>query len=476
MTVTRDTSTAADRNPRAFPPGFLWGAATAAYQIEGAVAEDGRAPSIWDTFSHTPGRVLGGDTGDVAADHYHRYAEDVASMARLGLGAYRFSVAWPRVLPHGRPNRAGLDFYSRLVDTLLAHGIEPAPTLYHWDLPQDLEDAGGWAVRDTAARFAEYAGLVAGVLGDRVRYWSTLNEPWCAAFLGYAAGVHAPGRTEPANALAAAHHLLLAHGQGVAALRAALPAAAQVSVTLNLASVRGRTGSAADADAVRRVDALANRLFLDPICRGSYPQDLIADTAAVTDWSFVRDGDLAAMAAPIDLLGVNYYTPTLVSGYDGSGPRSVQDGHGDGPDSAWPGCEAVQFHRPDGPLTAMNWSIDATGLHDLLVRVHREYDGLPLVVTENGAAFDDAVDETGAVRDEARIAYLQQHLDALRRAIDDGARVRGYFIWSLLDNFEWAWGYSKRFGIVHVDFATQQRVWKDSARWYQRVIAANGPP
>jgi beta-glucosidase len=288
--------------------------------------------------------------------------------------------------------------------------------------------------------------------------------------------VHAPGRTEPAAALAAAHHLLLAHGLGVAALRSVLPPAAQVSITLNLAPVRGLSGSAADADAVRRVDALANRLFLDPVRRGRYPEDLIADTAAVTDWGFVRDGDLAVTAAPIEALGVNYYTPTLVSGYDGSGPRSVQDGHGDALASAWPGCSGVQFHRPDGPLTAMDWSIDATGLYDLLVRLHRDYDGLPLVVTENGAAFDDAVDPSGAVRDDARIGYLEQHLAALGRAIADGAQVRGYFIWSLLDNFEWAYGYSKRFGIVHVDFGTQRRVSKDSARWYRQVIAANGLP
>ena len=474
MTAIRGTAAGPGHEQAGFPTGFLWGAATAAYQIEGAVAEDGRAPSIWDTFSHTPGRVHNGDTGDVAADHYHRYAADVAMMAELGLRAYRFSVAWPRVMPGGRPNRRGLDFYSRLVDELLSHDILPTPTLYHWDLPQGLEDRGGWANRDTASRFADYAEQVAGVLGDRVRHWTTLNEPWCSAFLGYASGVHAPGRTEPAISLAAVHHLLLAHGLGAAALRDALPPGAEVSITLNLAPVRGRTDSPADVGAVRRVDALANRIFLDPIRRGRYPEDLIADTAAITDWGFVQPGDLAVIAAPIDALGVNYYTPTLVSGYDGDGPRVTEDGHGDGPDSAWPGCEDVQFHRPAGPMTAMNWSIDATGLHDLLVRVHEEYDGLPLVVTENGAAFDDYVDPTGAVRDELRIRYLEQHLAAIRRAIADGARVRGYFIWSLLDNFEWSYGYSKRFGIVHVDFGSQRRVWKDSARWYQRVIAANG--
>jgi beta-glucosidase len=471
MTATQDTETAA---ATPFPPGFIWGAATAAYQIEGAADEDGRAPSIWDTFSRTPGRVHNGDTGDIAADHYHLYAADVALMAEMGLRAYRFSVSWPRVLPEGKPNRAGLDFYSRLVDELLSHDILPTPTLYHWDLPQRLEDAGGWGNRDTASRFAEYAEVVAAVLGDRVRHWTTLNEPWCSAFLGYGSGVHAPGRTEPATALAAAHHLLLGHGLATAALRDALPKIAEVSITLNLASVRGRSDSDADRDAVRRVDALANRIFLDPLRRGRYPEDLIADTAAITDWSFVRPGDLAAIATPIDLLGVNYYTPTLVAAYDGTGPREMADGHGEGEGSPWPGCDDVQFLRPAGPRTAMNWSIDATGLHDLLVRVHREYDGLPMLVTENGAAFDDYLDPSGVVRDELRIRYLEQHLAALGRAIADGARVRGYFLWSLLDNFEWAYGYSKRFGIVHVDFGTQRRVWKDSARWYQRMIAGNG--
>jgi beta-glucosidase len=474
MTTTQDTATASESAPQLFPPGFIWGAATASYQIEGAVGEDGRVPSIWDTFSHTPGRVHNGDTGDLAADHYHRYAEDVANMAELGLTSYRFSVAWPRVMRAGVANRAGLDFYSRLVDQLLAHGIAPTLTLYHWDLPQSLEDEGGWPARDTAYRFAEYAELVASVLGDRVRHWTTFNEPWCSAFLGYASGVHAPGRTDPAAALAAAHHLLLGHGLATQALRTALPASAEVSITLNLASIRAASDSPEDANAVRRVDALANRIFLEPIRHGAYPADLLQDTASITDWSFVQSGDLGIIAAPIDVLGVNYYTPTLVSAWDGVSPRITADGHGGGVASPWPGCEAVQFLPQPGPHTAMNWSIDATGLHDLLLRVHRDYAGLPMIVTENGAAFDDYVDPTGVVHDELRIEYLQQHLAAVSRALNDGARVRGYFLWSLLDNFEWAYGYSKRFGIVHVDFGTQRRVWKDSARWYQKVIAGNG--
>ncbi|MFL6137765.1 MAG: glycoside hydrolase family 1 protein [Frankiaceae bacterium] len=462
-----------------FPPGFLWGAATAAYQIEGAVAEDGRTPSIWDAFSHAPGKVVGSATGDVATDHYHRYAEDVALMSEVGLGAYRFSVSWPRVQPHGSGpvNGKGIDFYARLLDELLERGVRPVLTLYHWDLPQELEDSGGWVARDTAHRFAEYAALVADALGDRVSTWTTLNEPWCSAFLGYGSGVHAPGRTEPAVALAAAHHLLLAHGLAVPELRARVPSA-EVSVTLNLAAVRAATASAADRDAARRVDALANRLFLDPLLGRGYPDDLRADTSSVSDWSFVRDGDEAVIGAPIDALGINYYTPTLVRAYAGEGERSVADGHGSSEGgSAWPGCDdTVEFLPQPGPRTAMEWSIDADGLYEILTRLHRDAPGLPLLITENGAAFDDLVDDAGRVHDPKRIAYLRDHLAAVRRAIDAGVEVRGYFLWSLLDNFEWAHGYAKRFGIVHVDFDTGWRRLKDSAHWYRRVIANHAIP
>lgn len=450
-------------------PDFLWGAATAAYQIEGAARDGGRAPSIWDTFSHTPGRVRGGDTGDVATDHYHRWREDVAAMRDLGLRAYRFSISWPRVLPGGRPSREGLDFYSRLVDALLDGGIAPVATLYHWDLPQELEDAGGWPVRDTALRFAEYAEHVGRALGDRVHTWTTLNEPWCSAFLGYASGVHAPGRTEPASALAAAHHLNLAHGLATRALRAAVSADAWHSVALNLHHLRG--ASADDADVVRRADAVANRIFLGPMLNGGYPPDLLADTAGITDWSFVRPGDEEAIAAPLDVLGVNYYAPTLLRRWDGVSPREMADGHAPSRYSAWVGCDDAEFVRLPGPRTEMGWPIDATGLDELLLRLHRAYPGLPLLVTENGAAFDDRVDQDGRVRDERRIAYLRDHLDALGRAVDAGVDARGYFAWSLLDNFEWAYGYSKRFGIVHVDYETQRRTWKDSAYWYRDLIA-----
>ncbi|HEY7197598.1 MAG TPA: GH1 family beta-glucosidase [Gaiellaceae bacterium] len=458
-----------------FPDGFVWGAATAAYQIEGAVAEDGRTPSIWDTFSHTPGKINAGDTGDVAADHYHRYREDVALMRDLGVGAYRFSVAWSRVIPGGvgPANPRGLDFYSRLVDELLENGIRPVLTLYHWDLPQELEDAGGWTARDTALRFAEYATTVAKVLGDRVDLWTTLNEPWCSAFLGYASGVHAPGRTEPASALRAAHHLLLAHGLAVSALRAELPDDAELSITLNLAAVRAAETTEADLNAARKVDGLQNRLFLDPLLRGRYPEDVLEDTSAITDWRFVRPGDEAAIHVPIDLLGVNYYQPTLVAAWDGQGARGLADGHRTGGASPWPGCEDVQFPPQPGPQTAMGWSIDADGLYELLFRLREEHPDLRLVVTENGAAFDDRRDQEGAVRDVERVGYLREHLVAIHRAIADGVQVCGYFIWSFLDNFEWSFGYSERFGIFYVDFETQERVAKESARWYGSVLAAN---
>jgi beta-glucosidase len=463
-----------------FPPGFVWGAATAAYQVEGAVTADGRRASIWDTFSHTPGAIADGTTGDVAADHYHRYAEDVGLMAEIGLRAYRFSVAWPRIVPSGsgQLNQKGIDFYSRLVDALLERGITPLATLYHWDLPQPLQDAGGWANRDTAKRFAEYAAVVGAALGDRVATFSTLNEPWCSAFLGYGNGLHAPGLADPALALRAAHHLLLAHGRGVAALRETLPAFAQVSITLNLFVVRGAFAS--DGEAVRHVDAMTNRIFLDPLLRGAYPADLLDDTAPITDWSFVRDGDLATIAAPIDMLGVNFYSPSLVTAATddlvATAKRRAHDAHEpDGP-APWPGSNLAYDVPQDGPYTAMRWRIDPASLEELLLRVRHDYPGVPLVITENGAAFDDVVDPLGGVHDADRVAYIDAHLRAVNAAIESGADVRGYFVWTLLDNFEWAWGLAKRFGLVHVDYATQVRTLKDSALWYREVITANGLP
>ena len=464
----------------AFPDGFVWGSATAAYQIEGAVDADGRKPSIWDTFSHQPGRIVDGTDGDVACDHYHRWREDVALMADIGLGSYRFSVAWPRVVPDGAGpvNQAGLDFYRRLADALLENAITPRATLYHWDLPQALQDAGGWTNRDTAERFAEYAQVVAGALGDRVNAFATLNEPWCAAFLGHASGVHAPGLTDNAAALAAGHHLNLAHGLGAVAMQAVLPRSAEVSVTLNLALVRPASPDPADLAAARHVDGLSNGFFLGPMLRGRYPADVLEDLRHITDWSFIRDGDEAAINADIDLLGINYYSPTLIAAPTpalraGMSGRWVNDPMSASGPSPYPGTDLALSLPQPGPYTAMNWRIDAPSFTELLLRVHADYPGVPLVITENGAAFDDEVDADGRIRDTDRIGYVRDHVAAVHSAIASGVDVRGYFVWSLLDNFEWAWGLSKRFGLVHVDFATGERRLKDSARWYRDVISRN---
>jgi beta-glucosidase len=464
-----------------FPDGFVWGSATAAFQIEGAAAEDGRTPSIWDTFARTPGKVHGGDTGDVACDHYHRMKEDLDLMASLGLQAYRFSVSWSRVLPDGGSvvNDAGLDFYQRLVDGLLERHITPLMTLYHWDLPQALEDRGGWLARGTADRFAELAEVMGRALGDRVSTITTLNEPFCSAFLGYASGVHAPGATDNASALTAAHHLNLAHGRAVSALRAVVPGTSELAVTLNLAHVRPASDSPEDRAAAEHVDQIANRIFLDPILRGHYPERLVADTRHLTDWSFVHDGDLAEISAPIDVLGVNYYAPALVAAPTDelratAGRRWVNDpSQSDAGPSPWPGTDLAYSVPQPGPYTDMGWPIAAHTLTELLVDVRREYPGVPLVITENGCACADTRSADGEVHDPDRISYLAQHVTAVHRAIEAGVDVRGYYVWSLLDNFEWAWGYSKRFGIIYVDYRTQERVPKDSAHWFSGVIAHN---
>jgi beta-glucosidase len=460
-----------------FPERFVWGTATAAYQIEGAVAEDGRTPSIWDTFSHTPGKVLAGDTGDVATDHYHRSDADVDLMADLGVSSYRFSVSWPRVLPNGsgRVNAKGIDFYSRLVDRLLAKGISPALTLYHWDLPQEMQDAGGWTSRDTSSRFAEYAAVVAGALGDRVGTWITLNEPWCSAFLGYAGGVHAPGHTSGAEALAATHHLLLGHGLAVRELRSALPSSAQVAITLNPAMARPASSSEPDVAACHKIDGLQNRIWLDPLFHGRYPDDVVKFTADFCDWGFVRDGDLATISSPFDVLGVNYYNPVIVRHHDGAAGSTRHDGHGNTTGNVWPGCDDTEFVDLPGRHTSMGWPVDAMGLHELLVRLWTDY-RKPMMITENGAAYEDEVSPDGEVHDDERLRYIHEHLVALREAIDDGIDVRGYYLWSLLDNFEWSYGYSKRFGIVRVDFDSQLRTPKDSARFYAEVMKTNGVP
>ena len=451
-----------------FPAGFVWGAATSAYQVEGAATKGGRGPSIWDTFARVPGRVAGGDTGEVAADHYHRYRQDTALMADLGLGAYRFSVAWPRVQPEGRGpvNPEGLDFYRRLADSLLERGVEPWITLYHWDLPQALQDRGGWASRETAGRFADYAAAVYGALHDRVANWTTLNEPWCAAFLGHAAGIHAPGVQDPATAVRAAHHLLVAHGRATRALRA-LDARPRLGINLNLDPVTPVSDGPADADAARRIDGIYNRLFLDPLLRGRYPGDVLQDLGGLGGLDQASDDDLAVIAVPLDLLGVNYYRRWVVA----ARPERPRLG---GLPTPWVAAGDVEFVASDRPRTDLGWEIDPSGLDELLLRLHTDYPSLPLYVTENGAAFDDGPDAHGRVPDQARIRFLDGHLRAAHRAIQRGVDLRGYFVWSLLDNFEWAEGYSKRFGIVYVDFPTQRRLPKDSALWYREAIARGG--
>jgi len=457
-----------------FPGDFIWGAATAAAQIEGAAHEDGKHDSIWDAFARVPGAIANGDTPEVAVDHYHRFAEDVAIMRELGLQAYRFSVSWARVRPDGgAPNPAGIDFYSRLVDRLLDAGVLPFLTLYHWDLPQAIQaQRGGWAARDTAERFVDYAMTVHEALGDRVRHWTTFNEPWCSSMLGYASGEHAPGRRDPAAALAALHHQHLAHGLTTLALRSA--GAEQIGIAPNLTTAVPRDPSdPVDLDAARRIDGLFNRMYLDPLLLGRYPQDVLEDLAAA-GWSVpVRDGDLEAIRQPIDFLGVNHYHDDQVSGHPSDDDaRTAAPGREYA--SPYPGSEFVTFPGRGLPRTGMGWEVNPAGLTGLLVRLGEEYgDALPpLYITENGAAYDDIVTGDGLVHDTQRTEFILDHVDAIADAIERGADVRGYFVWSLLDNFEWAWGYDERFGIVRVDYESLERTIKDSGRAYAARIAA----
>jgi beta-glucosidase len=445
---------------RSFPETFLWGAATSAPQIEGAHAEGGRGTSIWDRFAATPGRISDGSDARVACDHYHRWREDVSLLQWLGVGAYRFSVAWPRVLADGRGpvNPAGLDFYDALVDALLEAGIRPFPTLYHWDLPQALQDRGGWGARDTAEAFVEYAAAVSRRLGDRVHHWATHNEPWCIATLGHEEGHHAPGHRDPALALRVAHHLLLSHGWAAEAVREIVPEA-EVGIVLNLTPATPATSSEADRDAVRRFDGLFNRWYLDPLFRGRYPEDIVADRIrrghlAGPDLPFLQDGDFRAMAGPLDFLGVNYYSRVVV----GAGP--------DGDPVPVPVVPPEEF-------TDMGWEVYPQGLHDILVRLQREYQPSKIYITENGAAYSDEAPPGGRIDDARRIEYLRSHLEQVHRALADGVPLAGYFVWSLLDNFEWAHGYTKRFGLYSVDFRTQERTARESASWY-RDVAAKG--
>ena len=438
----------------AFPDGFLWGAATSAYQIEGGAAEGGREPSIWDTFSHTPGKTAGGDTGDIACDHFHRWAEDVELISDLGLTAYRLSLSWPRLQPDGRGrfNPQGVAFYRALLEGLREAGVRPLVTLYHWELPQALEDAGGWPNRDTATVFAEFAAQAVHTLGDLAEDWITLNEPWCQAFLGYESGVHAPGRKDLGDAVAAAHHLNVAHGMAVQAIRAE-DTRARLGIANIVTDVLSASQSAEDQAATERYDANSNRLFLDPVLLGRYPKiihELYDDHGLA---GLVLPGDEALIAAPIDFLAVNHYQRVLVS--------------------ADPGDTHLGAHgTPAEPATtSLGWSVIPEAFRDVLMRIHRDYPAIPLYVTENGASYDDRVDEHGRVVDSERVAYLRGYLGAAAEAISAGVDLRGYFTWSLMDNFEWGEGYRSRFGLIYVDYQTQRRIPKASASWYRDLIA-----
>jgi beta-glucosidase len=455
-----------------FPEGFVWGAATAAYQIEGAADVDGRTPSVWDTFSRTPGKTWRGDTGDIACDSYHRYADDVALIDSLGLSSYRFSLSWPRIQPGGRGpvNSKGLDYYRALLDELAARDITAAITLYHWDLPQELQDEGGWASRDVAGRFADYTELVVKSIGDRAARWITLNEPQVVADNGYRHGSHAPGLTDLAAAAAANHHLLLAHGLATQALRA--QGVAEVGITLDMHPVRP-LGTGADLErAAAVVDANANGLYLSPVLHGRYPE--LASESVRPPESLIADGDMETIAQPLDFLGLNYYSPVFLRQGD-PGNLLADESLVELPvPLEVPGV--VGYRPPDLERTPMGWLVDPDGLYELLLRVSAEAPGLPLYVTENGCAAEDYVSPEGTVNDTERVSYLRQHLSACARAIADGVPLAGYYVWSLLDNFEWGWGYSKRFGIIYNDFATQRRTPKASAAFYSSVARANALP
>ncbi|MDJ0348839.1 GH1 family beta-glucosidase [Cryobacterium sp. PH29-G1] len=458
--------------PFSWPHGFIWGSATAAAQIEGAGHAGGKEDSIWDAFARVPGAIAGGDDLETAVDHYHRMPADVGLMASLGLDSYRFSTSWARVRPGDRAvNPEGLDFYSRLVDELLGAGILPWLTLYHWDLPQALEEQGGWANRDTAYRFVDYATDVYSALGDRVTHWTTFNEPFCSSLLGYGSGVHAPGRQNGRAAVAAVHHQHLAHGLAVNALRSS--GAEHLGITLNLTNAVPRDAAdPVDIEAARRLDSLANRIFLDPLLRSAYPKDTLRDLEPFGLAEVIRSDDLAIIGTPLDFLGVNHYHDDLVSGH---ADATAGDGHAGGATrpvgSPWIGSEYISFPSRDLPRTAMDWEVNPDGLRLLLVRLGQEYDRLPpLYVTENGAAYDDTVSADGGVHDLERTEYIVAHINKMGEAIAAGADVRGYFVWSLLDNFEWSYGYEKRFGIVRVDYKTLERTVKDSGRMYAAHI------
>lgn len=437
-----------------FPDDFLWGAATSSYQVEGAALEDGRGECIWTRFSHAPGNTYNGDTGDVACDHYHRYRQDVALMAELGLQAYRFSISWPRVIPQGTgaTNPAGLDFYDRLVDELLAHHIEPFATLYHWDLPQALQDRGGWENPDSIGWFCDYAALMTQRLGDRVRHWITQNEPWVVAFLGHYFGRHAPGKRDLAAACRVAHNVLLSHGAAAPLIRQHVPQA-RVGITLDLIDIQPASSSPEDVAAAQREDGFRNRWFLDPVFRGRYPDDIVGRLGTALEGIDLTSVSQAAV--PLDFLGINYYSRNVVA----ASPYGLLN------------TQPVPMNGR--PHTSMGWEVYPEGLYHVLVRVTHEYGPPALYVTENGAAFDDPPPVDGVVEDPQRQAYLEAHCQACEQAIAQGVPLKGYFAWSLMDNFEWAEGYRMRFGLVYVDFATLERIPKRSALYYRDLIAAH---
>ncbi len=443
----------------AFPNNFLWGAATASYQIEGAVFENGKGESIWDRFSHTPGKVQNGDTGDTACDHYHRYKEDITLMKQIGLQAYRFSISWPRIFPEGKgsKNPKGIDFYQRLVDGLLEADIKPTATLYHWDLPQKLQDIGGWENRDCAYYFRDYAGTMFNALGDRVHAWISHNEPMVAALIGHQLGVHAPGKKDTAAALQVAHHLNLSHGLSCTEFGKMKKAGDMIGITINISPVHPATDSEADREAARLQDGMNNRWFLDPVLKGSYPEDAAAAYRKAGAEPDIQDGDWDIITSyPVDFLGINYYTRHIVK-------------RGENPPFG-----IKQVKADNAEFTEMGWEIYPEGLYETLKNVQNEYDPPLIFITENGAAVDDKPENGSRVADKKRRDYLAAHFEQARRAIEDGVKLGGYFVWSLLDNFEWAFGYSKRFGIIYIDYETQERTVKDSARWYSEVIARNG--
>jgi beta-glucosidase len=441
------------------PKDFIWGTATSSYQIEGAVKEDGRGETIWDRFCRIPGKVLNKENGDIACDHYHLYEDDVLLMKSLGIQSYRFSAAWSRIFPEGtgNPNPKGLDFYKRLINKLLENEIEPFITLYHWDLPQLLQDKGGWINRDTADYFTDYASYLFKELGDVVHKWGTHNEPWVVSYKGYSLGNAAPGYLDFRSHLKASHHLLFSHGKSVSAFRANGPSGGKIGITLNIEPAYPLVNDQECRDSARVKDGFSNRWFLDPVLKGFYPQDMVDIYSKFEDFKYIQKGDLETISAPMDFLGVNYYSiATTKPGTEG--------------ELGFLGVESVKTGKPQ---TFMGWEIEPKGLVDTLTRIKNDYGDIPIFITENGAAFDDQVEPDVSINDEERRSYIEDHLRACKTAIDEGVNLKGYYLWSLMDNFEWRYGYSKRFGMVRVDYDTQKRTPKKSALWYKKVIEAN---